>query len=872
MTIGNINNGELGSSCRSKINSTIDKINILGEYDASSTYSLNNIISYNGILYKSLQNSNTGNTPDTSTSFWAIFPTDIYLEKTTFTNQEGIIYKDTDRWIYDFGYGDNGTVTPNGENIFIGKDTGNLNLGATATSSSESSYNVGLGYNSVSALTTGAGNLAVGPFTLYNCTTGNNNISIGSSNLVNTVDGDSNVALGLGSLYFNTGSNNIAIGEGAAAGKTANDNVIAIGHESARFKNGGGLLQNVQSSIYVGADILGEDNDNNSIVIGNSGISEGANKTVLGNSSTTDTHIFGNINIDAGKEYQINGNEIFAKDTVLVSSASDLPTPSGGFIDLQANTKYVFYEPNPGDTSPHIITIADSLRFPDSGSCELFTNSSGNVFINYTGVGAALTSNTTFGGIAVVRNCTISAPSGSIFDMKGLEPSLPSTPSRLFIFETGFIDFVEVGTIKDIVFSINTGGFAVGDGGTDAGLILDSVKECAVDNVRFNDWANASDTTFIRVQGDIGAMRIGNCIFEPEGSNETLFDISPTLTSNSEILLIGNQNLDSGPDFKVRNTGSITSIADATTTGSITSVTNNSGVAVFNDTGHGLVNFQTVVHSGFSESTYNGTFYVTNATANTYEVESKVGGTNLAYVSGDTGSWSAGSITISTPTTTGLSGGTEVNIFNTINYDGGGYVYNIVSNTSFDISRTYSSAETPSLAEWNSGSLLPTDERINSNSNVRIENTLPLAAITAQNTSMDATVINTINVFEDLDLTVGATGQARALDGINRFSLTDNTNGEVRYDGTVIFTGVLVATIAFQAVSTTPNYVFRVLKNGSIDVGTIRSEVAASSTQVGTVSVEVPIKAVATDTFKIQVANTSSTVNLQIRGITLLIK
>ena len=40
------------------------------EYVAATTYSTDDRISYDGYIYKSLQDNNTGNTPDTATSYW----------------------------------------------------------------------------------------------------------------------------------------------------------------------------------------------------------------------------------------------------------------------------------------------------------------------------------------------------------------------------------------------------------------------------------------------------------------------------------------------------------------------------------------------------------------------------------------------------------------------------------------------------------------------------------------------------------------------------------------------------------------------------------------------------------------------------------
>ena len=51
------------------------------------------------------------------------------LPATTHANPYGIIYKDGNRFIHDFNYGNNGTVTTSGYNLFIGANAGNFTMG-----------------------------------------------------------------------------------------------------------------------------------------------------------------------------------------------------------------------------------------------------------------------------------------------------------------------------------------------------------------------------------------------------------------------------------------------------------------------------------------------------------------------------------------------------------------------------------------------------------------------------------------------------------------------------------------------------------------------------------------------------------------------
>ncbi len=69
-----IANGEDGADIRTlKLNPSLAKSNLLGEYDVAVTYPANVIIWHLGVQYVSLQAANTGNTPATEPTWWAIY-------------------------------------------------------------------------------------------------------------------------------------------------------------------------------------------------------------------------------------------------------------------------------------------------------------------------------------------------------------------------------------------------------------------------------------------------------------------------------------------------------------------------------------------------------------------------------------------------------------------------------------------------------------------------------------------------------------------------------------------------------------------------------------------------------------------------------
>ena len=171
----------------------------------------------------------------------------IDLDDTTNENQYGVISKNGKVFIHDFNYGNNGTVTTDGGNTFLGINAGNLTMGSTATQSYHGSYNTGVGSYSLYSNTTGRNNTANGSYSLYSNTTGNNNTALGVNSGRYIADG--------------------------TTGRTTGNNGLYIG-------------SNTKASA---------DETNNEIVIGSNAIGAGSNSVVLGNISVTKTLLNGNV-------------------------------------------------------------------------------------------------------------------------------------------------------------------------------------------------------------------------------------------------------------------------------------------------------------------------------------------------------------------------------------------------------------------------------------------------------------------------------------------------------------------------------------------------------------------------------------------------
>ena len=178
----------------------------------------------------------------------------MYLENTTFANQEGVIYKNGERFLHNFNYGDNGTVTTQARNLFIGALAGNFTMGSTATVISQSSFNIGIGEESMRYNETGYNNSAIGFATLRMNTSGQGNLAIAANSLRNNLTGNYNVGIGGDALYNNlSGNSNVAIGSGAMRGNLTGGSNIAIGNNTLNALQSGVNNTAIGNSAAIGA-------------------------------------------------------------------------------------------------------------------------------------------------------------------------------------------------------------------------------------------------------------------------------------------------------------------------------------------------------------------------------------------------------------------------------------------------------------------------------------------------------------------------------------------------------------------------------------------------------------------------------------------
>jgi hypothetical protein len=241
-------------------------------------------------------------------------------------------------------------------------------------------------------LTSGWGNIAIGPDSLCDNTTGKENVVVGKDALPGNDDGSYNVAIGFeamgywmphrsnnvaighSALYYNEDGDNVAIGSSALYNATSGSKNVVVG-DGAGFFYGSGLdtLSRMSNSILIGCDTRPlADSDTNEIVIGKSAVGHGNNTTTIGNTSTTDSYIYGNI--------RTSGSGIFGSNVTVTGNISGSNLSGTNTGDL--------VNPITGSGSTGQLAVFNSGSGLTSGSNLTWSGSSlnviGNTIISYT--------------------------------------------------------------------------------------------------------------------------------------------------------------------------------------------------------------------------------------------------------------------------------------------------------------------------------------------------------------------------------------------------------------------------------------------------------------------------------------------------------
>lgn len=253
-------------------------------------------------------------------------------------------------------------------------------------------------------------------------------------------------------------------------------------------------------------------------------------------------------------------------------------------------------------------------------------------------------------------------------------------------------------------------------------------------------------------------------------------------------------------------TGSYTAVEDnSIASTSITSVTDNGGVAVFNHTGTSPELGSTVVISGFTTNTdYNGTFIVSSVSVGIFECESQ--GIAIAFGSDEaTGSFTMTGITV-TSTAHGLSQGQTLLLDATLStqYDNGYKIYNIQTN-SFDVNTTFGTTQ---VGTWDTAGIAQ-------------DNTSIVVNLALENKDSKSVAFGFTNANTTLTTVTDGTYAAIDVTGFSeetvteKFKLINSVDGIFELTALQDFAGFLSGSLSAVKTGSTENYRFTMSTNGA---------------------------------------------------------
>ena len=214
--------------------------------------------------------------------------------------------------------GTNNTAIGNNAGANISSGGANTLIGNGAGSSITTGFNNAvIGNTAGNALTTGFNNIVIGNTAGQSLTTQGSSVFIGTQAGLNASNTAAiNVFIGTNTgLGITTGDGNAIVGHNVRMGSTSSFNAIlgkeacnvtgnnnvAIGWEAGRKLANGTIAGIANNSIFIGYDTRQSANDQtNQIVIGYNQSGLGSNTTIIGNSSTTITGLFGNLRLASG--------------------------------------------------------------------------------------------------------------------------------------------------------------------------------------------------------------------------------------------------------------------------------------------------------------------------------------------------------------------------------------------------------------------------------------------------------------------------------------------------------------------------------------------------------------------------------------------
>ena len=154
----------------------------------------------------------------------------------------------------------------------------------------------------------------------------------------------------------------------------------------------------------------------------------------------------------------------------------------------------------------------------------------------------------------------------------------------------------------------------------------------------------------------------------------------------------------------------------------------------------------------------------------------------------------------------GLSNGDRISIFGTIDYDAGYMVANKTNDT-FEVSATWVDSQT---GTWDDASLNALSKYVHAENNGEERNSVSAGEVLVSGNATPTTITLT-TTFYDLNLNASAVESA----AMARFTLTNSTTGEVRYDGLNPVLVEVAGLLAASSAGAANRFNFRLLLNGS---------------------------------------------------------
>ncbi len=181
-------------------------------------------LSYDLTHFSDFTVNSSGDITFAPSSLLSVFTGGISLSPTT-SSTTGVIFKGSTRFIHNYA-----DATSDGQNLFIGLNSGNFTMSPGGGASTLASYNTGIGNATLGALTTGYQNIAIATSALGSLTTGKENIGIGYAAMVANTTGNRNTVIGTAAgVNIDGGGANTIIGYNTGGGITSGSRNTIIG-------------------------------------------------------------------------------------------------------------------------------------------------------------------------------------------------------------------------------------------------------------------------------------------------------------------------------------------------------------------------------------------------------------------------------------------------------------------------------------------------------------------------------------------------------------------------------------------------------------------------------------------------------------------